>query len=665
MNPILMLQKGLALHRAGLLNEAESMYRQLLAKRPHQADALYLLGLIVQQKGAHQDAVALFSRATKANPKAAAPFLQLGFSLHALKKTNEAITAFASASTLDPKLAEAQHQLGNCHREQREFQKALSCLREAVRLSPNDAVIWLSCGLACMDCQLKDDAVQCFQNSVRLNPKLPEAREILGQALYALHRTEEAREQLMEALTLRPDFHEAHHDLGRVYADEGLMREAIEHYRMALGSSEISFALSNLLFLMHYLPETTPESHFAEHEKWEQLFASPLRAEWKPHENVLVPDRRLKVGYLSPDFRKHPVALFFEPILAGHKRDGFEVFCYANVGRPDNVTESLKKQADQWRNIAGMADAEVADLVRRDGIDILVDLAGHTSNHSLLVFARKPAPIQLTWIGYPNTTGLKAMDYRITDGISDPPGLTDQWHTEKLLRMPDAFLCYRPSEKTPDVGPLPALRNGHVTFASFNNFKKISDPTIALWARLLNEVPGARLLVHSPDLDREPLVARLRDRFAKAGVGGDCIEISGGMLSAESHLGSYNRVDIALDPFPYNGTTTTCEALWMGVPVVTLSGRTHVSRVGTSLVTNIGFREWATESSDAYVARCKELAGNLNRLAEIRQQLREKMQQSPLCDESRFIQNLETAYRKIWRDWCEHQAPVARAEAIQ
>lgn len=660
-----MLQKGLALHRAGLLNEAQTMYRQLLSRRPQQADALYLLGLIVQQKGAHQDAVGLFSRATRANPKAAAPFLQLGFSLHALKKTNEAIVAFTSAASLDPKLAEARHQLGNCYREQREFQKALPCLREAVRLSPNDAIIWLSCGLVCMDCHLKDEAVQCFQNSVRLNPKLPEAREILGQALYELHRTDEAREQLMVALTLRPDFHEAHHDLGRVYADEGLMREAIEHYRKALGSSEIASALSNLLFLMHYLPETTPENHFAEHEKWEQLFAAPLRSEWKEHDNPPVRERRLKVGYLSPDFHKHPVALFLEPILAGHQRSRFEVFCYANVGRPDSVTESLKKRADQWRDIDGMPDADVAELVRSDGIDILVDLAGHTSNHSLLVFARKPAPIQLTWIGYPNTTGLKAMDYRITDGISDPPGQTDRWHTEKLLRLPDAFLCYRPSEKCPDVGLLPALRNGHVTFASFNNFKKISDPTVVLWARLLNEVPGSQLLVRSPDLVREPLAARLRDRFAKAGVDGSRVEICGGMLSTEMHLGLYNRVDIALDPFPYNGTTTTCEALWMGVPVLTLTGRTHVSRVGTSLVSNVGFPEWAVESSDAYVSKGRELAENLDRLAGIRQQLRGKMQQSPLCDEPRFIQNLEAAYRKIWCDWCEHQVPVAMAGALQ
>jgi len=653
---VALLQKGLALHRAGDLEGAAKVYRQVQQRWPKQPDACFFLGLIVQTGGNHGEAIELFGRATKLNPKLARAHLQRGFSLNALERSEEAASAFKAAVAAQSDLAEAHHQLGNALRKLNRLTEAVASLREATRLSPNDVVFWLSLGVACKDNEQLDEAVASFQRAAKLDPLLPEAREILGQALMAQHRNEEARVHLHGALELRPDLAEAEHDLARICTDEGLLEEAARHYRNALAAKLAPDTQTNLLFLLNYLPETQPEGHFAEHRQWSEWFEQPLRPAWRSHVNDPTPDRRLRIGYVSPDFRDHPVTSFIEPILKAHHRENFEIFCYSNTKISDAVTQRLRPLASQWRTIYGWDPEKVAELIRQDGIDILVDLAGHTTNNRLLVFARKPAPVQVTWIGYPNTTGLEAIEYRLTDAITDPPGQTDQWHSERLIRLPKTFSCYGAPAESPAVGPLPALANGYVTFGSFNNFRKVSQPTVELWARLLREMPAARLLMKSQGLNNPETADRLRQQFIRAGVGSERIELLGAGISKELHMGLYNRVDLALDPFPYNGTTTTCDALWMGVPVVTLAGKTHVARVGLSLVSHLGFPEWGVKTPDAYVAKCRELAGDLPALAAVRLRLREQMRQSPLCDAPQFIGNLETAFRDMWKRWCAQQA---------
>jgi predicted O-linked N-acetylglucosamine transferase (SPINDLY family) len=655
MNPAALLQKGLTLHRAGDLAGAAAVYRQVLQRWPKQAHAFYFLGLIIQTGGNHAEAIELFARATKLNPKLARAHLQHGFSLDALGQSEAAATAFKAAAGHEPDLAEAHHQLGNTLRKLNRLNVAVTSLREATRLTPGDALFWLSLGLACMENEQLDEAVAAFQRATKLNPMMPEAREILGQALMAQHRYAEARVHLHEALALQPNLAEAEHDLARICTEEGLLEDAARHYRNALEAKLAPDTHSNLLFLLNYLPETQPEAHFAEHRQWSERFEKPLRLAWRAHANNPTPDRPLRIGYVSPDFREHPVTSFIEPILKAHDREKFEIFCYSNAKISDAVTQRLRLLAPQWRTIYGWDPDKVAELIRQDRIDILIDLAGHTTNNRLLVFARKPAPVQVTWIGYPNTTGLEAIDYRLTDAISDPPGQTDQWHSERLIRLPQTFSCYGPPAESPAVGPLPALANGYVTFGSFNNFRKVSQPTMALWARLLNEMPAARLLMKSQGLNNPETADRLRQQFIRAGVGSERIELLGAGISKELHMGLYNRVDLALDPFPYNGTTTTCDALWMGVPVVTLAGRTHVARMGLSLVSHLGFPEWGVKTPDAYVAKCRELVGDLPALAAIRLRLREQMRQSPLCATQQFIGHLETAFRDMWKRWCGQQ----------
>jgi predicted O-linked N-acetylglucosamine transferase (SPINDLY family) len=512
-------------------------------------------------------------------------------------------------------------------------------------------VFWLSHGLACMQGEQSDEAVRSFQQAVRLNPALPEAHDVLAQGLMAQQRTDEAREQLNEALRLRPNFAEACHDLGRLCTEEGLIAEAIAHYCDALAIRPLPETHSNYLFLLHYLPETQPEYHFAEHRRWSEQFERSLHDTWRPHSNDRTPDRRLRIGYVSPDFREHPVTCFLEPILRHHRRENVEIFCYANVKVADAGTDRLRSLAGHWRDIYGLEAERAAELIRQDAIDILVDLAGHTGGNSLLVFARKPAPIQATWIGYPNTTGLNAMDYRITDALSDPPGQTERWHSERLVRLPQSFSCYGAAAESPEPSPLPALANGYVTFGSFNNFRKVSEPTVALWARLLREVPGSRLLLKSQGLSNPQAVRRLRDQFARAGADPERIELHAAGLAKRQHLGLYSRVDLCLDAFPYNGTTTTCDALWMGVPVVTLAGRTHVARVGLSLVSHVGHPEWAAATPETYLAKCRELISDLPALAALRLHLREQMRQSPLCDAPGLVAHLEAVYRDMWRQW--------------
>jgi len=659
MNPAALLERGLAAHRAGQLEQAGNIYRQMLERWPKHPDALYLLGLVVQKGGDQAEAITLFTQATTANPKLARAHLQRGFALNVLAQPEAAAEAFQTAIAGEANLAEAHHQLGNTLRALHRLPEALRSLREATRRSPADKVFWLSRGIACMEAQQRDEAVECFQNAVRLDPTLPEAREILGQALWALQRTEEARAHLLEALRLRPNYAAAHHDMGRVCLEEGLLAEAALHYRKALAIQCEPETQTNLLYLLNYLPDTEPGQHFAEHRQWAEWFERPLRPLWRHHVNDNSPDRRLRIGYVSPDFRDHPVTSFIEPILRQHHRENFETFCYANVNVPDAVTQRLRLLASQWRDIRGWNPDQVAELVRQDGIDILVDLTGHTTDNGLLIFARKPAPVQVTWIGYPNTTGLKAMDYRLTDFTSDPPGQTEQWHSEELIRLPKTFSCYGAPAESPAVGPLPALANGFVTFGCFNNFRKLSEPTLEVWARLLRALPTARLLLKSQGLGHPKTASRLRGQFVRAGVAPERVELLGAGLSKAQHLGLYHRVDLALDPFPYNGTTTTCDALWMGVPVVTLVGKNHVARVGLSLVSHLGFPEWGVATPEAYVAKCQELTRDLTCLAALRLRLREQMRLSPICDASQFITHLETAFRGLWQRWCQQQSGPA------
>jgi predicted O-linked N-acetylglucosamine transferase (SPINDLY family) len=464
---------------------------------------------------------------------------------------------------------------------------------------------------------------------------------------------DKAMEHYRQAITMMPDFIEAHVNMGNALRDYRFSEGAEYWYRRALSlAPECTFCYDNLFFMMLYHDWYDAATIFSEHLRFAKQCAESLSSCVISNNNERNPDRILNIGYVSPDFRKHAVSFFTEPVLASHSKEHFRIFCYSDVPQDDAVTERLRQYAEQWRSIAGMPDQQVADLIRTDCIDILVDLAGHTAHNRLLVFARKPAPVQATWIGYPATTGMSAMDYKIVDTYTDPPGMTERFYTEELLRMPESFLCYLPDAESPAVAPLPANSAGHITFGSFNNFAKVNPKVLTLWAEILRDIPASRLIIKANSLADKTTAKQVLDIFVKNGIITDRIELHGMIPSSGMHLDLYNRVDIGLDTFPYNGTTTTCEALWMGVPVITLAGKTHASRVSASLLANTGLEDLIAETMDDYREKAVLLAQNLHRLENLREGMRGRMAQSPLTDARRFTTDLEKCYRDMWIKWC-------------
>ena len=474
----------------------------------------------------------------------------------------------------------------------------------------------------------------------------------LGCLCQRMARMAEALEYQRKAVDAQPDRPELWANLARVLIETGDIEQGMALLEKAIDRMPQNWqARSNYLFRLHYLPELDPGKLLREHRRWGQLYAPPGLAR-TVHQNDPDPDRRLRVGYVSADFRRHSVAYFFESLLDGHDRQDVEVFGYGNVEFRDEVTARLEEKFDHFRDIRHLSDDAAAELIEQDRIDILVDLTGHAGGSRLLVFARKPAPIQVTYLGYPNTTGVEAVDYRLTDALAEAGQAgSDRAYTEELVYLPDGFLCYRPPDFAPCVGPLPADRNDYVTFGSFNNNCKITQTVISLWSDVLRATENSRLLLKLRG-GQEPLIRdRYRERFERAGVPRERVEICGWKDPIE-HLQTYGRVDIALDTYPYNGTTTTCEALWMGVPIVSLVGKCHVSRVGLSILTRLGLGFFAASTQKEYVAKATALAANLPALAQIRRSMRARMARSGFCHAKSFASRFEAAYRQMWHRWC-------------
>jgi len=451
-------------------------------------------------------------------------------------------------------------------------------------------------------------------------------------------------------IELDPNDAEGWNNLGGADKEQGLLDVALASFRRAVQlQPERADFQSNLIYTLYFHPSQDDRVIAAEHESWNRRFAAPLRKLHRSHVNDRDPHRRLRIGYVSPDFRRHPICLFLLPLLEAHDRADVEIYCYASVKSPDELTGRVRKAATVWREVLGLGHEALAELIRADQIDILVDLTQHMANNRLLTFAYKPAPIQVAWLGYPAGTGLPAMDYRFTDHSLEPEGSAWCASVETPVRLPDSWFCYDAVE-SPEVAALPASRAGHITFGSLNNFCKTNEAVFRLWVAVLQAIEGSRLLLHCRAGATQ---SRLRQWFEKQGVAADRLELVPRTASRTEFLELHGRIDIALDPFPYNGGTTTCDALWMGVPVVSLAGRTAVSRLGLSALTTAGFSEWVANSEEEYVSIATRLADDLPRLAELRTTLRARMQASPLMDAPRFARNMEAAFRRMWRRWCE------------
>lgn len=541
----------------------------------------------------------------------------------------------------------ALHRLGLLARQQGHHDKALDLLLRAAKLLPDSAEIQSDVGTTLAAARNFLPAIQRFELALSLDPSREADYLWLASAYGEIGRSGKMLETCDRALALAPDHPEIAGRLASAVMTQGKVADALAILRRALARNAVPSAHSALLFSMHYVPDASPEEIFNEHRRFAEAFEKPLPRQ--PHENNPDPDRLLRIGYISPDFKQHPVAQFLHPVLSRHNRDQFEVFCYSATPTTDARTREFQKIAGpRWRDIRGLTPNQSADLVRRDAIDILVDAAGHTGGSQLMLFARKPAPVQITWLGYPDTTGLESMDYRITDQYADPIGMTEHLHSEQLLRLP-SFLCYEPPVHTPEIAPPPVLKTGTITFGSFNNFMKISPQTVETWSEILRAVPGSKLLLKHRGASDKDAREKFPGFFENHGIARERIIVTAQMPSHAQHLDSYREIDIALDPFPYNGTTTTCETLVMGVPMVTLAGTTHVSRVGVSLLTQVGLADWIANSRADYVRIAVENAAR--NLEEVRRNLRPRMRASELGDPVRFTTHIENLYRKTWKLW--------------
>jgi predicted O-linked N-acetylglucosamine transferase (SPINDLY family) len=647
---------GAVLEKQGRLSEAADCWRRARELKPDDVDAHAHLAAVLAKQGRFGEAEDCYRRIVELKPDAAGAHNNLAVVLSRQGQFDEAENCLRRALDLKPDDTEAFNNLGFVLSKERQFDEAERCLRRALELKPDYTEAFNNLGNALRGQGQLSAAIDAYGRALQLDPGYAAAHGNLANALADCGWTEDALLEFERALEIVPDDAGVIANYGVCLQSQGRLDEAIESYRKAVClDAESPGYHGNLVYALNFHPDFDAETVFAEHRVWAGRHADPLLLGSAPHANDRTPGRRLRVGYVSAHFQHHAVNFFSEPILAAHDHRAIEVFCYSAAvpAESDATTRRLQDYADHWREIAGQSDQQVSETIRADQIDILVDLTGHIGGNRLLVFARKPAPVQVTYIGYQNTTGMLAMDYRLTDAWADPPGATDHLYTEKLVRLPRAFFCYLPPALAPDVSPLPAIANGLVTFGSFNNPAKITPRVLETWAGILSAVPNSRLVL----LAR--VTAGFRQHvgraFERQGVSADRVE-----LVERRPLGEYLQliecVDIGLDPFPFNGHTTTCDCLWMGVPVVMLAGHSYASRFGGSALVNLGLRDLIAGSREDYVEIASGLAADLDRLKGLRAGLRVRMSDSPLVDAQGFTRNLEAVYRRMWADWCAKQS---------
>ena len=639
--------------QSGRLDQAATCLKKVLKAAPGNFGALVNLGNVLMSRREYAAAEPYFNKAVSVQPNAPLPYCNLGGALRAQGRFDEALAALDRALSLDPKNVEALINRAVTLKETGQLDAAAATCETARKLAPGRPEVHLNLGNILSLQQRFDEAVESYRAALAIAPQA-DVYYNLGNTYADNRHLNDAVDCFRRAIELNPGYVSAHYNLGKTLQEQGLLDEAEAAYQSALRlDPERESTNLNLLLLQQYLPDRPPEQVKQLHAAWgARVLKKVPKKERGGYQVTPDPDRVLRVGYISPDFCDHQVADFVEPILSRHDPGKVSVICYANVPEEDAVTERFRACASLWRDVSRSTDREVAEMVRADRIDILVDLAGHTRGSRLTALAHRPAPVQATYIGYPCTTGLPDVDYRFTDQWADPPGFEDHY-TEELVRLDAGFCAYRPPDNAPDVSLAPVQKNGYLTFGCLLPLVKLNAPTARLWAGVLNAVPDARLLVFRDSLALPEMRERFRQRLADNGVPVERVDLVGEPVQNKSHLKVYGQIDLVLDNIPYGGHTTTCEALWMGVPVLTLAGERFIGRMGASLLTGIGLAELVCDTEKNYVTRASALAGDPERLASLRSGMRERMRNSPLIDGEAVTRSLEKAYREIWRRWCE------------
>ena len=651
-----LLEEALSLHKAHQHDEAERIYAKVRRDCPRDFDAWYLSGAMAFQRGGHlEEAVELLQKARKLNADSVECRMFLGMALADLGRHAEAEPHLVRALKKSPHMAEMWENLARCQRAMGLPQEALESLGKFAEIQPTNANARELLGELAAVVNGFAAAEQYFRRATEIDPGFAIAWSNLGLAL--LEKTghiAEGMECLDKALQLDPFLVAASSaralGLQRLYKTE----ESLDlHNSILWMEPQNARVLSARNMLLNYLPRQDRQSVFEAHKEFGALFQ---KDEFQVFFNPQEPDKKLRVGFISPDLRHHSVAFFLKPLLQNLDPSRVQTLLYHCHHTDDATSAALRKLASKWTNLNGVEDDAAATLIQRDAPDILIDLAGHSAMNRLPLLARGLAPVQISYLGYPNTTGVPAITHRLVDEITDPSGDSDAFATEKLIRFSPCAWAY---EAPADV-PSPAMPDAAspITFGSFNNFLKVTDDTLAVWSKILAQVPGSRLLIKSPHLEDPEVRKGVLERISAAGIAETSVELMGFFDSPLDHLATYNRVDVALDTFPYNGTTTTCEALWMGIPVVSLVGDRHAARVGLSLLTAVGHPEWAAETEEAYIETAVTLAQDRVLRSRLRESLRSEVAGSILCDHAGQATRFEATLRQTWIEWCHEQSPA-------
>jgi protein O-GlcNAc transferase len=665
---------------AGRLPEAEKLFRQILVSEPFHPDALHFLGVVLTQEAKFGEAINALGLAMSNRPEDASIAGDLGAALQLAGRYDEAITVYRRVLDLQKNSLAAWLNMGQCLYMQRRYAESVQVIKQAAALNPRDAEIQHQIAVVLRDWGDDAGALAAFDKAIELRPDYPKALgnmgalllkrgdfaggvaawrralEIdpsdwgsaynLGTVLRDAMKIDEAIAALRLAVAANPNEPKAWNNLAGLLKDAGELDESLACYDRAIALSPESAArYSNRLYTLHFHPGFDAKQLLGEHLEFARRHIAGIRAA-DDHLNDRDPERPLRIGYVSADFRRHPVGLSFEFLLENHDKKNFQTICFSNVRYPDNETERMQRIPDEWHAVSSLTDDQLAELVRERKIDILVDLSLHMAHNRLTMFARKPAPIQVTYLGYPSTTGVAAIDYRLSDAAIDPPG-RDGDYTEKTIRLPRTYLCWRWSGAEAAVNSLPAKKSGYVTFGSLNNFCKVTPAVLDVWGRLMARVHNSRLILRCM---AESASWKVLEALGKHGVAADRVLIVG-QLPWDQYVGLFDQQDIGLDPFPYPGHTTSLDSFWMGVPVVTLTGDTAVSRVGASLLRAIGLPELIARTEEEYIEIAAGLANDLGKVSELRGRLREMVRQSAVGDGPQFARDVEGVYRQMWRDW--------------
>ncbi|KAK7284836.1 hypothetical protein RJT34_19589 [Clitoria ternatea] len=655
---------------------ALNFYEKAALERPMYAEAYCNMGVIFKNRGDLESAITCYERCLTVSPNfeiaknnMAIALTDLGTKVKMEGDINQGVTLYKKALYYNWHYADAMYNLGVAYGEMLKFDMAIVFYELAFHFNPHCAEACNNLGVIYKDLDNLDRAVECYQLALSIKPHFSQSLNNLGVVYTVQGKVDAAASMIEKAIAANPTYAEAYNNLGVLYRDAGDIALAINAYEQCLKIDPDSRnAGQNRLLAMNYMHEGNDDMLFEAHRDWGRQFMR-LYPHYTSWDNSKDPERPLVIGYVSPDYFTHSVSYFIEAPLVYHDYSNYKVIVYSAVVKADAKTirfrEKVLKKGGIWKDIYGIDEKKVANMVREDQVDILVELTGHTANNKLGMMACRPAPVQVTWIGYPNTTGLPTIDYRITDSLADPPE-TKQKHVEELVRLPECFLCYTPSPEAGPVCPTPALSNGFITFGSFNNLAKITPKVLQVWARILCAVPNSRLVVKCKPFCCDSVRQKFLSTLGQLGLEPLRVDLLPLILLNHDHLQAYSLMDISLDTFPYAGTTTTCESLYMGVPCITMAGSVHAHNVGVSLLSKVGLECLVAKNEDEYVQSALQLASDISSLQNLRMSLRDLMLKSPLCDGAKFIQSLESTYRNMWGRYCQGDVPsLRRMELLQ